>query len=414
MRVRNARFLVVGITAGVLSATLAACSSSSSSGSKGSTAKGPIVIGASLSLTGDNSADGQAFMRGYELWAKDQNAAGGLLGRQIQLKFLNDDSNPTTAVSNYQTLITVDHVSFTIGPFSSTITAPSAQVTHRYGYALIEGAGGSPAVFATKLPNVFDVSLPVARSMQPLLNYLTALPASERPKTAAFPTVNDTFTLFQIQYAKQTLAAAGIKSVYYKVFPSEPTQYQGIADKVAATKADVVVLGSLDVPTVAAFTQAFIQQHYNPKVFVDTGGSDQGATFSKAVNGNTEGILVPNTNYLGAPNPTRQKMESEYVTKYGGSVGGINADVYEAYSVGQVLTQAVEATHSVDNAKIIQYLHSPVTMTSVQGPVKFDSVGENVLATPAVYQWQKGRQVFVLPNVAGSTPIQYPKAPWGK
>lgn len=416
MRPHRARFLSIGITSAVLAAALAACSNSSSSGSSGG--KSPILIGASLSLSGQFSADGQAFMKGYQLWAKDQNAKGGLLGRHIDLKFLNDASNPTTAVSNYQTLITVDHVNLTIGPFSSLLTAPSATVTHRYGYALVEGAGGSPAVFATKLSNVFDVSLPVAKSLQPLLTYLTSLPASQRPKTAAFPTVNDLFTTFQTAYAQQVLTAAGIRAVYSssKLFPTEPTQYKGIADQVAATKADVVVLGSIDVPTVTAFTQAFMQQHYNPKVFVATAGPDQGAAYVNAVGAaNTDGVLVPNTNYLGAPDPVRQAMQAEYVKLYGGSASGINADVYEAYSVGQVLAQAIQATHGIDNAKIIDYLHSGATMTSVQGPVKFDAVGENILATPAVYQWQKGKFVPVLPtSVAGSSPIEYPKPAWGK
>src|SRR5215813_13679283 len=67
---------------------LAACSSSSSSSSSaaagasacGSASKAPILIGASLSLAGDFSADGQAFQKGYQLWAKDVNAKGGLLG----------------------------------------------------------------------------------------------------------------------------------------------------------------------------------------------------------------------------------------------------------------------------------------------------------------------------------------------
>jgi branched-chain amino acid transport system substrate-binding protein len=416
MTPRNARFLSVGVSAAILTATLAACSSSSSTG--GATTKSPIVIGASLSTTGSFSADGQAFTRGYQLWAHDQNKKGGLLGHKIVLKFLNDNSDPNTAVSNYQTLITVDHVNLTIGPFSSLLTAPSVTVVHRYGYALVEGAGGSPAVFATKLPNVFDVSLPVAKSLQPLLTYLTSLPASQRPKTAAYPTVNDLFTTFQTAYAQQVLSAAGIRTVYpaTRLFQPEVAQYKGIADQVARTKADVVVLGSLDVPTVQAFTQAFVQQHYSPKVFVATAGPDQGSAYVKAVGGgNTDGVLVPNTSYLGAPDPVRTAMQNEYVSKYGGTVSGINADVYEAYSVGQVLTQAIEATHSTSNAKIIAYLHGGNTMTSVQGPVKFDAVGENVLATPAVYQWQKGKYVFVLPSgVSGSVPIVYPKPAWGK
>ena len=70
-------------------------------------------------------------------------------------------------------------------------------------------------------------------------------------------------------------------------------------------------------------------------------------------------------------------MVNEYVAKYGGTASDINADVAEAYSVGQVMAQAVTATKGTDNAKIISYLHSGVTLTSVQGPVKFDALGEN-------------------------------------
>jgi len=68
------------------------------------------------------------------------------------------------------------------------------------------------------------------------------------------------------------MSPAGIKTVYNKVFPAEVTDYTPIADAVAAAKAQVVVLGSVDVPTVAAFMQAFEQAHYNPKVFIATAG----------------------------------------------------------------------------------------------------------------------------------------------
>ena len=82
------------------------------------------MIGASLSLTGDFSADGQAFDRGYNLWASDVNKAGGLLGRQVQLKILNDNSSPTQAQTNYQTLFASDKVDLAFGPFSSLLTTP--------------------------------------------------------------------------------------------------------------------------------------------------------------------------------------------------------------------------------------------------------------------------------------------------
>src|ERR1019366_3598929 len=71
----------------VLSALLTAYSGSSaaSTTSAGSSSKPPILIGASLSLSGDFSADGQAYQRGYELWAKHVNSHGGILGRQVKL-----------------------------------------------------------------------------------------------------------------------------------------------------------------------------------------------------------------------------------------------------------------------------------------------------------------------------------------
>ena len=60
------------------------------------------MIGASLSLTGDFSADGINYEHGYELWASDVNAKGGILGRQVVLKILNDNSSPAQVVTNYR------------------------------------------------------------------------------------------------------------------------------------------------------------------------------------------------------------------------------------------------------------------------------------------------------------------------
>jgi ABC-type branched-subunit amino acid transport system substrate-binding protein len=107
-------------------------------------------------------------------------------------------------------------------------------------------------------------------------------------------------------------------------------------------------------------------------------------------------------------------MVKEYIAKYGGSPSDVNADVAEAYSVGQVLAQAVQATHSFDQSKIISYLHSGAVFDSVQGPVRFDPLGENTAQKTLTFQWQKGALVQSLPtSTSGSTPPQYPKPGWG-
>jgi branched-chain amino acid transport system substrate-binding protein len=416
------------LSVAVLTASaLAACSSSSSSSTSTSTSASsspssstPITIGASLSLTGDFSADGQAFQRGYELWASDVNAKGGLLGRQVKLTILNDNSSPTQVATNYTTLFSVDHVDLAFGPFSSLLTTPSASVAAHYSYALVEGAGGAPAVFASpanmSAHNVFDVSLPIEDDLIPFVNWIASLPPSQRPKTAAYPMADDPFADPPVQLAQQKLQALGVKTVYSKIFPAESASYKPAADQVAATGAQAVLLGSTDVPTVAAFMQAFEQQHYNPMMFICASGPDQGAAFTSSVGkANATGMMVPNGWYPGYANPESQAMVNEYVAKYGGTPSDINADVAEAYSVGQVMAQAVTATGGTDNAKIISYLHSGVTLNTVQGPVKFDELGKNSSGAAFTFQWQSAGTEFkqVLPtSAAGSVPIINPKPNW--
>ena len=415
--------------AAVLSiSVLAACSSSSSS-STSSTSTGsssspssstPITIGASLSLTGDFSTDGINYEHGYELWANDVNAHGGLLGHKVVLKILNDASSPTQVDTNYQTLFASDHVNLAFGPFSSLLTTPASSVAARYGYAFVEGAGGAPTVFNSPANladhNVFDVSLPIKDEMVPFVNYIASLPASQRPKTAAYPMADDPFADPPVQLAQQMLQALGVKTVYSKIFPEEVADYKAPADDVAASKPQIVVLGSTDVPTVAAFMQAFEQQHYTPKLFIAAAGPDQGSAFISAVGkGNAVGMMVPNGWYPTYPDAASQAMVAEYVAKYGGNASGVSSDVAEAYSVGQVMAQAVTATGGTNNAKIISYLHSDVTLTSVQGPVKFDSLGENGESVAFVSQWQNGGNSFnqVLPaGVAGSVAIIATKPSW--
>lgn len=411
--------ILAACSSGSSSTTSSGSSTTSSSASSSPSTKAPIVIGASLSLTGDFSVDGQAFERGYQLWASDVNKNGGLLGRQVTLKILNDNSSPQQAQTNYQTLFSADKVDLAFGPFSSLLTTPSASVAARYGYALIEGAGGAPSVFASPANqaahNVFDVSLPIEDEMIPFVNWVASLPASQRPKTAAYPMADDPFADPPVQLAQKKLEALGVKTVYSKIFPAENASYKPAADQVAATGAQAVLLGSTDVPTVAAFMQAFQQQHYNPKMFICAAGPDQGASFTSAVGkGNATGMMVPNGWYPGYANPASQQMVQAYVAKYGGSPSDVNADVAEGYAVGQVAAAAVNATKGTDNKAIISYLHSGVTISTVQGPVKFDSEGRNGAAAAFVFQWQKDttyKQVLPL-GTTGSVPIINPKPNW--
>jgi branched-chain amino acid transport system substrate-binding protein len=178
--------------------------------------------------------------------------------------------------------------------------------------------------------------------------------------------------------------------------------------------AQIVLLGTVYEDAVA-FVQLFRQQHFNPQAVIATAGPDQGATWLKDIGGAnvSEGILVPNSWFPTADTYQNAKMVQEYIAKYGGTADEVSGDVAQAYSVGQVLQQAVENIKSIDNAKLIAELHSGNTYKSVQGDVKFDDIGENIVALAYLFQWQGGKFIPVLPpNSPGGANIEYPKPPW--
>jgi branched-chain amino acid transport system substrate-binding protein len=374
----------------------------------------PIKVGASLSFSGDFSDDGKAFQQGYQLWADSVNANGGLLGRPVQLDIISDASSTDQVQTNYQKLITIDKVDLTFGPYSTLLTKPASVVVNRYGMALVEGAGGGPSVFTQGLQNVFDVSLPVANNLDSFAKYLLSLPAGQRPTSVAYATEDDPFTQPQVDRVRAMLEQGGLKTASYQVYPAETTDFNPIADKLIASKADVIVAGTM-LPDINAFVLRFKQQHFNPKALIATAGPDQGSEFLNTIGGaqSAEGIMVPNGWFPGANNPGNQAMVQAYIAKYGGKPEDISADVAEAYSVGQVVQQAIAKTQSLDNAKLLAELHSGDTFNTVQGPVKFDPTGQNTAAAAYLFQWQNGALVPVYPpDASGAVTPEFPKPQW--
>jgi branched-chain amino acid transport system substrate-binding protein len=405
-KARAARWLGAGLAL----MFLAACGASSPSSSGSSS--GPITIGISVSLSGDFSGDGLATKQGYETWAAFQNKHGGILGRKIKLEFLSDGSSPTQVVTNYQKLITVNHVTFVAGPYSTLLTKPASAIAHRYNYVMLEGIGGGPSVFQQGLHSVYDVS---ASAKYQMITFAKWLVATQKAQPVAYASMTDPFLQPELDGARSYLTAHGFTSAVYKIYPVETTDFTPIASAIAASKAKIVVLGSMP-PDGYAFIQDFIQDHFNPKMLIEASGPDQGTAFVKAVGAkNTQGIMVPNTWFPGSTFYQNKQMVALYVKMFGGTAANISADVAESFSTGQVLTQAVDHIKSTSNTKLNAYLQSGAKFQSVQGPVQFASDGENAAATPYVFQWQNGQLVDVLPLGVGATkPILVTKPQWGK
>jgi branched-chain amino acid transport system substrate-binding protein len=336
----------------------------------------------------------------------------------VQLKIVNDNSNPGTVSKDYTTLITQDHVDLTLAPFSTLLSVNAAQTTMKYKYALAAGSATGPPVFALHDPYLFSVSVPDATEMEPFANWVLSLPPGRRPTTAAYPMVSDPFADPPVQATEKTLSAHGIRTVYYSHNPVTPNATDSnlvpIANAVAAHNPQVVVLGTVDVPSLLAFVRAFQAAHYTPKIMIASSGPDQGEEFLHHIGtSNAQAIMVPDGWYGAEPNALSHVMVQDYIAKFGGTTNDINADVAEAYSAGETLAAAVKATGGLNNSSIASYLHSHVVQT-VQGPATFSMDGANTkaLGSAFIFQWQNGQFLQVLPTHPGPAALAV-KPGWG-
>ncbi|MDT4989974.1 MAG: branched-chain amino acid transport system substrate-binding protein, partial [Micromonosporaceae bacterium] len=292
----------VTVTA-LLAVALTACASNSNgSGANGSGgSKAPLVIGASVSLTGDFADSGKAVKAGYELWADTVNAKGGVLGRKVQVKIVDDTSSPTQVVTNYQNLINKDKVDLVFGPFSSLLTVPASQVAKRYGYAFLEPAGGGPSVFAQKLDNLFFVQpAPVVKSGDVFADWVLSLPAAAQPKTAAYAELDDPFATPIAESIRGRFEAAGIRTVYKQVYPAETLDFAPIMAKVAAAKPDVLVSGTQSEDAYGQ-VKSLVQLKFSPSFMFMSNGANSPSEFPDKVGAsNTQGITSAGDWYPGS------------------------------------------------------------------------------------------------------------------
>ena len=397
----------------LLALALAAISVAAAGASSGRTAGKTLTIGISLSLSGDFSDSGKAAMRGYQLWRDVVNAHGGLMGQHVNLKILDDTSSPTQVVTNYQTLITKNKVAFVFGPFSTLLTAPAATVANRYHYAFIEPAGGGPAVFGEKLHNVFFTQpAPIVNSADVFAHYILSLPKSLRPKTAAYPSLDDPFASPIADRVRSLLQKAGIKTVYKTIYPAETTDLTPIVSKYAAKKPDLVVGGTQNDDAYAQ-VKAMVQLKFSPKfLFLSNGPNDPAEFPSKVGRKNIDGIFSTGDWFPDSKAPGNKAFVKAYVKKYGGSAGSIDPTSAEAFAAGQVLQLAVAKTHSLDNGKIISALHKGKWPT-VEGVLHWNSIGEPQ-GSDLLVEWIHGKLYPVYPKPIALHSPTAPKPPWGK
>jgi len=402
------RTVLAASLAAVLGAGLAACGSRPSEQAAADTDK-PIVIGISLPLTGDFSQPGGEARKGYEIWADQINADGGLLGRQVELKITDDASNQDTVVTDYTKLITQDKVDLLLGTFSTLLNFPASAVAEKNGMLYVEPAGGAPKMFDRGFEKLFFAQQATAQHQPDVfVDYIESLPENERPKTAAYPTQDDPFTTPVIESMQQQLEALGVETVYTTTYPADATNFQTIASAIAAAKPDLIAQGAVFEDGVG-LVRSLQQLNFSPKMLFQTSAPSNAGQYSDGIGmANTEGVFYTVSWNEKANTPKNEEFVAEYAKRFD---GGIPAeDAADAYAAAQTVQAAVEAVGSLDQDKLAEWLHSNEVET-ILGPLAWDETGaptkDFLLA-----QWQGGAVEIVAPEDAATTDTVVAKTPW--
>jgi branched-chain amino acid transport system substrate-binding protein len=364
----------------------------------------PIKVGASLPLTGEFSEPGKAARQGYKVWEAMVNEKGGLIdGRPVEMVIKDDQSNQNTIVSDYNALISRDQVDLLLGTFSSLLNLPASAVAERNRMLYVEPAGGAPELFDRDFKYLFFAQQATADKQGELwANYIKDLPEGERPKTAAYPTLDDPFAQPTSEGIEAILKPAGIRTVYRETYTIDNPNLDGIANALKSRNPDLVVHGATFEDGVG-MVRALLKAGFTPKILYQTTAPSLGDQYAEAIGKqNTEGIFYGVSHSKEAETPGNQEFVAKYREMFGGTE--VPEDAADAYATAQVLQAAVDGVGTIDRERQLELADwlRENTVDTILGPLSWDEQGRPE-GEFLVGQWQSGVPEIILPKEAATT-----------
>jgi len=400
------RWLVLALFA-IAALAAAGCGGDDDNGGGGGGGKAsgePVKVGASLPLTGEVAEPGKAAKQGYQVWEAMINDSGGLIdGRPVKMVIKDDQSNQNTIVSDYNALISQDKVDLLLGTFSSLLNLPASTVAERNRMLYVEPAGGAPELFDRGYKYLFFAQQATAdKQGEVWANWVTDLPADQRPKTAAYPTLDDPFAQPTSEGIEKILKAAGIKTVYRETYTIDNPNLDGIASALKARNPDVVVNGATFEDGVG-MVRALLKADFTPKMLYQTTAPSLGDQYAKAVGkANTEGVFYAVSHSKEAKTPGNPEFVKKYQEMFGGTE--VPEDAADAYATAEVLQAAVKAVGTIDRDRQLELADwlRDNQVDTILGPLSWDDLGRPE-GEFLVGQWQNGVPEIVLPEEAATT-----------
>jgi branched-chain amino acid transport system substrate-binding protein len=276
-------------------------------------------------------------------------------------------------------------------------------VAERNRMLYVEPAGGAPEIFSRGYKHLFFAQQATANKQGDLFaQWVLSLPPDQRPKTAAYPTLDDPFAVPVVEGIRAKFEQAGIKTVQKSTYPADTNNFDSIANTVKAKNPDVVVHGATFADGVG-FIRALKKVGFKPKIFFETSAPSFGDQFIKGVGKPaTEGIFYAVSHTPEAATPGNKEFVAKYKQMYGGTE--VPEDAADAFATAQVMEAAVKAVGSVargDQTKLADWLHGHEVKT-ILGPLSWDDAGRPE-GQFLIGQWQGGKPEVVLPKASATS-----------
>ena len=364
----------------------------------------PVLIGAAIAQTGYLADLALGTRNALLLWQEQVNAAGGLLGRQVELKLYDDASDALRNTSLYELLIKDDKADLLIGSFGSAATSMAAAVAERNRRVMVNATGPSPEIhkrvyrYLFQIPPPSDIS---AGGLQPLAAKagLKSVIVIARDEGAAKPL---------LEQLRRDAGKSGVElrpSIYYSIDPMKTLA--PFAKILAATGAEAVVTPA-SVRDSADLVRGFKAAGFTPKLFAARGIVEP--EFIKLVGMDAEYSVGFASYEARARTPGNAEFVKAYRAKY--SVAPTFPAAC-AWAAGKAIEAAVAKAGAFDQEKL-RAAFSALEMDNVLGGYKVSLDGSQVAARPFLVQILKGRREVIWPEAYRSAEPVLPVPEWNR
>jgi len=344
-----------------------------------SAAHAQIKIGVAGPITGPNAAFGAQLTNGAEQAVTDINAAGGILGKKLEVVFGDDVSDPRQGVS-IANKFAADGVKFVVGHFNSGVSIPASEVYAESGIVQITPASTNPQFTERGLPTVFRTC---GRDDQQGAVAGTFILQNFKDKKVAVVHDKTPYGKGLADETKKVINKGGLQEVLYEGVNPGEKDFTALVSKLKSAGVEFMYWGGLHTELGLIIRQMRDQGLNTVAMGADGIVSEEFASIG--------GPGVEGTKMTFPPDP-RRRPEVQEIVKHFTEGRKFNPEAYTLYSYAavEIIKQAAEKAGSLEPAKVADVMKSGMTFKTVVGNIAYDKKGDRTRPDYVVYTWKKG------------------------